>query len=78
MAEIVGFPEAFAAAVAEVAPVLDERQWRRLLGAEAREQSGVVGSSWVAGAVGVSADTVGQGRGELEAGVVAPDGRVRA
>jgi len=32
MAEIVGFPEAFAAALAEVAPVLDERARRLLLG----------------------------------------------
>lgn len=36
MAEIVGFAEGFAAALVEVAPVLDERVRRLLLGAAAR------------------------------------------
>lgn len=39
-----GFAEAFAAALAEVAPVLDERARRLLLGAGARQWGGV-GSS---------------------------------
>lgn len=37
MAEIAGFPEAFAAALAEVAPVLDKWAPRLLLGAGARQ-----------------------------------------
>jgi transposase len=61
--------------LAEIKPYLDERQWRLLLGAEARA-IGRGGIKWVAGAVGVSADTVAKGAGELERGV-APDGRVR-
>jgi len=61
--------------LAEIRPHLDERQWRLLLGAEARA-IGRGGVKLVAGAVGVSADTVGRGAWELEAGV-APDGRVR-
>ena len=76
MAEIVGFPEAFAAAVAEVAPVLDERARRLLLGAGAR-QLGRGGIKLIAAATGAAADTVGKGAAELEAGIVA-DGRVRA
>lgn len=76
MAEIVGFPEAFAAALAEVAPVLDERARRLLLGAGAR-QLGRGGIKLIAAATGAAADTVGRGAAELEAGIVA-DGRVRA
>jgi hypothetical protein len=76
MAEIVGFPEAFAAALAEVAPVLDERARRLLLGAGAR-QVGRGGIKLIAAATGAAADTVGKGAAELEAGIVA-DGRVRA
>jgi hypothetical protein len=76
MAEIVGFPEAFAAVLAEVAPVLDERARRLLLGAGAR-QLGRGGIKLIAAATGAAADTVGKGAAELEAGIVA-DGRVRA
>jgi hypothetical protein len=76
MAEIVGFPEAFAAALAEVAPVLDERARRLLLGAGAR-QLGRGGIKLIAAATGAAADTVGKGAAELEAGIVA-DGRLRA
>jgi transposase len=61
--------------LAEIKPHLDERQWRLLLGAEARA-IGRGGIKWVANAVGVSADTVAKGAGELERGV-APGGRVR-
>jgi transposase len=61
--------------LAEIKPHLDERQWRLLLGAEARA-IGRGGIKWVANAVGVSADTVSKGARELERGV-APDGRVR-
>jgi hypothetical protein len=76
MAEMVGFPEAFAAALAEVAAVLDERARRLLLGAGAR-QLGRGGIKLIAAATGAAADTVGKGAAELEAGIVA-DGRVRA
>ena len=76
MAEIVGFAEAFAGALAEVAPVLDERARRLLMGAAAR-QLGRGGITLIAAATGASKDTVGRGAGELEAGVVV-DGRVRA
>ena len=76
MAEIVGFAEAFGGAFAEVAPVLDERARRLLLGAGAR-QLGRGGIAAIVAATGVSKDTVGRGVAELEAGVV-PDGRVRA
>jgi hypothetical protein len=75
MAEIMGFPEAFAAALAEVAPVLDERARRLLLGAGAR-QLGRGGIRLIAAATGAAVDTVGKGAAELEAGIVA-DGRVR-
>jgi transposase len=61
--------------LAEIRPHLDERQWRLLLGAEARA-IGRGGAKLVAGAVGASADTVSRGVHELEAGVK-PDGRVR-
>src|SRR5450759_2793105 len=83
MAEITesaGFGAAFAAGLAavlaEVAPILDERQRRVLAGAGAR-RLGRGGIKLVAAAIGASADTVGKGVAELEAGLVA-DGRVRA
>jgi Rhodopirellula transposase DDE domain len=59
----------------EIRPFLDERQWRLLLGAEARAL-GWGGVGRVARAAGVTPDTVGRGARELESGVV-PDGRVR-
>ena len=75
-----GFGAAFAAALAgvlaEAAPILDERARRVLAGAGAR-QLGRGGIKLVAAAIGASADTVGKGVAELEAGLVA-DGRVRA
>jgi hypothetical protein len=80
MAEIAGFAEAFAVglagALAEVAPALDERVRRLLLGAGAR-QLGRGGIKLIAAATGAATDTVGRGAAELEAGIVA-DGRVRA
>ena len=76
MAEIGGFAQAFAGALAEVAPVLDERARRLLMGAAAR-QLGRGGITLIAAATGASKDTVGRGAGELEAGIVV-DGRVRA
>ena len=75
----VRFAEAFAAGLAgvlaEVAPILDERQRRVLAGAGAR-QLGRGGIKLVAAATGAAADTVGRGAAELEAGLVT-DGRVR-
>lgn len=72
--------EAFASAVArmlaEAAPILDERQRRVLMGAGAR-RLGRGGIKLIAAATGASADTVGRGAAEVEAGLVA-DGRVRA
>src|SRR5680860_1184594 len=62
-------------ALAEVAPILDERQRRVLAGAGAR-RLGRGGIKLVAAAIGASADTVGKGAAELEAGLVV-DGRVR-
>src|SRR6266568_1616365 len=80
VAELAGFGEAFASGLAkmlaEVAPILDERQRRVLLGAGAR-QLGRGGIKLVAAASGASADTVGRGAAELETGLVV-DGRVRA
>jgi len=76
MAESVGFAEAFAGVLAEVAPVLDERARRLLLGAGAR-QVGRGGIKLIAAATGAAADTVRRGAAELEAGIAA-DGRVRA
>jgi hypothetical protein len=58
MAEIVGFPEAFAAAFAEVAPVLDERARRLLLGAGAR-QLGRGGIRLIAAATGANVLALG-------------------
>ncbi len=78
--ELAGFGEAFASGLAkllaEVAPMLDERQRRVLLGAGAR-QLGRGGIKLVAEASGASPDTVGRGVADLEAGLVV-DGRVRA
>lgn len=80
MAEMVGFAEAFAAGLAaalvEVAPVLDERARRLLLGAGAR-RLGRGGIKLMAAATGAAKDTVSRGVAELEVGIVA-DGRVRA
>jgi hypothetical protein len=61
--------------LAEIRPHLNERQWRLLLGAEARA-IGRGGVKLVAGAVGASADTVSRGARELEQGIE-PEGRVR-
>src|SRR4051795_12282486 len=76
MAEIGGFAQAFAGALAEVAPVLDERARRLLMGAAAR-QLGRGGITLIAAATGASKDTVGRGAGELEAGVVVVVGSAR-
>jgi hypothetical protein len=57
----------FAAALAEVSPVLDERARRLLLGAGAR-RLGRGGIKVIAAATGTSADTVGRGATELETG----------
>jgi hypothetical protein len=61
--------------LAEIRPHLDERQWRLLLGAEARV-IGRGGAKLVARVAGASADTVSRGARELESGIE-PDGRVR-
>ena len=61
--------------LAEIRPHLDERQWRLLLGAEARA-IGRGGAKVVARVAGASADTVSRGVRELESGIE-PDGRVR-
>ena len=78
MAEITesaGFGAGLAGVLAEAAPILDERQRRVLAGAGAR-RLGRGGIKLVAAATGASADTVGKGAAELEAGLVV-DGRVR-
>ena len=62
--------------LAVLRPVLDERQWRLLLGAEARAL-GHGGIAVVARASGAARSTVSIGLREVRAGVVA-DGRVRA
>ena len=67
--------EKLAAKFVEIRPFLDERQWRLVLGAEARAL-GRGGIKLVAGAAGVHPDTVGRGARELERGIQ-PDGRVR-
>jgi len=72
----VAFASAVARMLAEAAPILDERQRRVLMGAGAR-QLGRGGIKLIAAATGASADTVGRGAAEVEAGLVA-DGRVRA
>ena len=61
--------------LAEIRPHLDERQWRLLLGAEARA-IGRGGAKVVARVAGASADAVSRGVRELESGIE-PDGRVR-
>jgi hypothetical protein len=68
--------EVLSGKLAEIRPFLDERQWRLLLGAEARAL-GEGGVSRVARAARVSRKTVGRGAEELESGAV-PHGRVRA
>lgn len=75
MAVTVEEQDRLAVKLGEIRPHLDERAWRLLLGAEARA-IGRGGIKLVARVAGVSADTVGRGAGELEAGIV-PDGRVR-
>jgi Rhodopirellula transposase DDE domain len=67
--------DALARRLAEIRPHLNERQWRLLLGAEARAL-GRGGIKLVAEASGADPDTVGRGARELEQGV-APDARVR-
>jgi len=64
-----------AGVLSEIRPHLNERQWRLLLGAEARAV-GRGGIKLVAGVAAASVDTVGRGARELEAGIE-PDGRVR-
>ena len=59
----------------EIRPHLDERQWRLLLGAQARAL-GRGGIGRVARLAVVHPDTVGRGARELERGIE-PDGRVR-
>jgi Rhodopirellula transposase DDE domain len=76
VAEIAGFAEAFAGVVAEVAPVLEERVRRLLLGAGARVL-GRGGIKLVAVAMGVAVDTVRCGAAELDVGILV-DGRGRA
>ena len=61
--------------LAEIRPHLDERQWRLLLGAEARA-IGRGGAKLVARVAGASADTVSRGARELES-EIEPNGRVR-
>src|SRR4029078_13014838 len=72
----VSFASAVARMLAEAAPILDERQRRVLMGAGAR-QLGRGGIKLIAAATGASADTVGRGAAEVEAGLVA-EGRGRA
>ena len=67
--------EAFVAKLAAVKPFLDERQWRLLLGAEARA-IGWGGIALVARLAGASRTTVQTGVNEIRAGLQ-PDGRVR-
>lgn len=67
--------EVLSGKLAELWVHLDERQWRLLLGAEARAM-GRGGAAAVARAAGVSRSTVDKGMAELAAGLV-PDGRVR-
>ena len=63
----------FAAMLTEVRPHLNERQWRLLLGAQARAL-GRGGIKPVAELTGVHSDTVGRGARELEQGIE-PDRR---
>ena len=64
-----------ASRLAEIRPHLNERQWRLLLGAQARAV-GRGGIKLVARVAAASVDTVGRGARELQAGIE-PDGRVR-
>jgi DDE family transposase len=64
-----------AGVLSEIRPHLNERQWRLLLGAQARAV-GRGGIKLVAQVAAASVDTVGRGARELEAGIE-PDGRVR-
>jgi hypothetical protein len=68
--------KALTAKLSTMRPLLDERQWRVLLGAEANA-IGRGGVGLVARVAGVSGATVSRGAVEARAGVVA-DGRVRA
>ena len=68
--------DALAEKLAVVRPFLDERQWRLLLGAEARAL-GYGGIAVVTRASGAARSTVSIGVAEVRAGV-RPDGRVRA
>src|SRR5687767_6497503 len=67
--------QALSTKLAVLWPHLDERQWRLLLGAEARAW-GRGGVAAVARAAGVSRSTVARGAGEVDAGV-RHEGRVR-
>jgi len=67
--------ESVVAMLTEIRPHLDERQWRLLLGAQARAL-GRGGIGRVARLAVVHPDTVGRGARELERGIE-PDGRVR-
>ena len=68
--------KALADKLARMRPLLNERQWRHLLGAEA-EAIGWGGIRLVARLAGVSVNTVSKGAREVREGVV-DDGRVRA
>lgn len=68
--------KALADKLARMRPLLNERQWRYLLGAEA-EAIGWGGIRLVARVAGVSVNTVSKGAKEVRDGVV-DDGRVRA
>jgi hypothetical protein len=67
--------ESVVALLTEIRPHLNERQWRLLLGAQARAL-GRGGIGRVARLAVVHPDTVGRGARELERGIE-PDGRVR-
>ena len=75
MGQLVVDEDRFAGMLAEVRPHLNELQWRRLLGAQARSL-GRGGIKRVAQLAGVHPDTVGRGAHELATGVE-PDSRVR-
>jgi transposase len=75
MGQLVVDEDRFAGMLAEVRPHLNELQWRRLLGAQARSL-GRGGIKRVAQLAGVHPDTVSRGAHELEIGVE-PDSRVR-
>src|ERR1035437_3453163 len=70
-----GVDESVVAMLTEIRPHLDERQWRLLLGAQARALGrGGIGRG--ARLAGVHPDTVGRGARGLERGIE-PDGRGR-